>query len=64
MVGVPKRVKACEACRKRRLTVGHPRGRLYEQQLTSSSAIMAVQRATDARQTIGTADTLTLSRLL
>jgi hypothetical protein len=64
MVGVPKRVKACEACRKRRLIVRHPRGRLYEQQLTSNSVIMAVQCATDARQTIGTADTLTLSRLL
>jgi hypothetical protein len=35
MVGVPKRVKACEACRKRRLTVRRPRGRLHEQQLTS-----------------------------
>lgn len=53
MVGVPKRVRGCESCKKRRLTVCALLSSLViEISLTSSSAISRVHSVPAARKTI------------
>lgn len=64
MVGMPKRAKGCEACRKRRINVGNTYGRTGDEKLTSISVIMGAQNVPNVRQKIETADMPTLLRLL
>ena len=56
MVGVPKRARGCEACKKRRLSVSRTYKNLNEIQLTLNSVITGIQYVLSARGSIGNAD--------